>query len=274
MNIKIIIKGFILALILLMNSIIIIPAPAVKTTENQNKELQIITVKIYKSDQSQNHYIYLKENQVEKLDEIFNNIKIKLENSESFNEHRAILFYAIRSFKELGLITDNMDLKEIFQILKTTVYYQILSKCFSNLIYHIKPGAKENYFCTIVAHTNGSHFFRSTGWPVSINWKIAMNNVICYGTYPFPNETDPYPEWSPAEGWVYTKGYLGNINWKGLFYGQISYDYYVAYTFYSVIGVRGFTGLRFEQKDGWVYYYGAALRVKLGSAQPPNPPPQ
>ena len=41
---------------------------------------------------------------------------------------------------------------------------------------------------------------------------------------------------------------------------------YVSFSFYSVIGVRGFKGLRFEQDDSWVYYYGGAIRVKLGLA--------
>lgn len=272
MNNKIIIKGFIIAIILLFSSIII-PTPAVKIKNNEelNNDLQKITVKICNSDQSQNNDIYLTEEQVKELDVVFNNIKLKLENSETIKDYRDILFYAIRSFKDLGLIKNNDDIKKIIQIFKTTIYYQILSRCFSNSKNNPKPGAKENYFCTVVAHTNGSHFFRTTGWPVSFNWKMAINNVVCYGTYPIPDENNPYPEWTPAEGWVYTKGYLGNINWKGTFYGQISYDYYISYTFYSVIGIRGFTGLRFEQKDDWIYYYGAALRVKLGSAVPPNP---
>ncbi len=275
MNNKIIIKGFILVVILLINSIFISSAPAIKINknENQNNSIVKIRVTVCQSNQFQNHDVYLTRQQANKLDEIFKNIEINLKNTKSIKNYNKILFNAIIAFKDLGLITDNMRIREIIKIMKTTMNYQILARIFNKLKNYQGTRTKENLFCTLVGHTNGSHFFRNTGWPVLNIWPISINNVICYGTYPFPSESDPYPDWSPSEGWVYTQGLFGTINWKGEFYGQISHNYFKSFTFYSVIGVRCFTGLRFEQDDGWIYYYGAAVRVKLGSTKPLDPPP-
>jgi hypothetical protein len=267
------IKSFVLVIILLISSIIISPTLAQKTTVDQIKidQYNKIKINIIDNGQNQDYYTYLTDEQVEELDELFINIKEQTINSKTLRDFNKIIFESIKSFRKLGLISDEMDIDKIIRVLKITIFYQSLSRYFDYFIKSTQPRPKENLFCTIVAHTNRSHFFRNTGWPVLTYWPVAINNQICYGTYVFPDENDPFPDWIPAEGWVYTKGWLGDIDWRGEFFGQISYNYFVSFSFYSVIGVRGFTGLRFEQDDEWVYYYGGAIRVKLGSTQPPDP---
>ena len=85
-----------------------------------------------------------------------------------------------------------------------------------------------------------------------------------------------YPHWEyyPAEGWVNTVGLNGKKSWTDSFYGQ-GFWVQIHGVYVGALGVIGFTGLKYgssRNEPGFKsFYFGSALRVKLGSKHPPYP---
>jgi hypothetical protein len=251
--------------------VIKVPAEMTSITENQDNDLTKVTVDVFNKKHIDNYDIYLSENQVEKMDEIFYNIRDKLKNSNSYSDERKILSYAFKSFKELNLINYENDYSFLYKkVLNTQFNNHLLRNVFKRLNKDISP-VNENLLCTIVARCNCTHFFRMFRWPILYNWSIGFNNAVCFGTYLFPNETNPNPSWTPAFGWINSNGFYGFVDWEDWFYGNISHNFYAGFTYYSVPGIRGFTGFKFQQGNGIIYFYGAATRVKLDKCVPPDP---
>ena len=272
MNIRIFIKSLLVITLLIINStVMLISAERTSVSMDKNNEKNILTVKIYDTREIQSYDIFLSDEQEEKLDNVFENIRSKLKNSNSYSDDRKILSYALNSFKELGLITDDNNFRVICKLLITKFFINNIIKKAFNSFKDLSSFVRENILCTIVGKTNCTHFFRMFRWPIWYNWPVGFNNAICFGTYLFENVTNPDPSWSPAVGWVNTNGLYGDVSLSGSFYGGISPNFYAGYTYYSKPGVSGFTGFKFVEEDAKYYFYGAATRVKLDTDVPPDP---
>jgi hypothetical protein len=251
--------------------VIVIPAEKTDIIKNQVNESNKITISICDTEEIQKYDVYITEKQVKKLDDLFNDISSDLKNSNSFNDEKKIYLKALNSFQELNLIKDDITHRIISKILlKKIFYHNILKDIFINSNLGVSQ-ERENILCTIVGKSNCTHFFRMFRWPIWYNWPVGFNNIIGFGTYLFPNETNPNPVWFPSYGWLNSNGLYGYVTWSNWFFGNMSYNFYAGYTYYTVGGVTGFTGFKFEQENRVQYYYGAATRVKLDAKIPPTP---
>jgi hypothetical protein len=99
--------------------------------------------------------------------------------------------------------------------------------------------------------------------PISFGHTIGLG--VSYGTF------HPYStEYSPAEGWVYTNGKNGVIQWDGKLFGIIEFEIpHIIYTYYP--GIIGFTGIKIGSGYPPQYkfsFLGTALFVKIDSKHP------
>lgn len=93
------------------------------------------------------------------------------------------------------------------------------------------------------------------------DYKYRFGDYIGLGNDAF--EQDPIP----SNGWIETDGLLGQLNYTGNMFGQLS-EFVLLILYSTYIGINGFTGVRIEKEDETVYFYGRATRVLIASEPP------
>lgn len=248
------------------------------------KDLVEVIVNICKINKIENYKIILTQKKADELNNLFNNFKVKLDNSLTMKDTIEIYYELVESLNKIGLIPRGVSVQEAKQLI-TDKKSGSNAQHIVNIVNNLEDN--ENMFCYIYGYTSQTCFFTKIGRPIFIFNipPMALANTICYGIWPWPlwpleyksyfqaKKEEPPTYWHPASGYVYTNGLNGKITWNGEFYGQISPDFYSHFFSYTVSGVKGFRGFHFynSNNDSW-YYFGHAMHVKLGTKQPPDPP--
>ncbi len=229
--------------------------------ESVNDELVEISVSFYKSNEMEKHKVMLTLDQVNKLDNIINDIKNDLENSKNIEDTISIFDQAIISFHNLGLLPNHISINEIQKLIKNN-YDNVCS-------YEKKSGLNENLDNDSITNENcyisgeldttfifspaiiGLHNMMLKVWEVGemiseifpwlINEQIIMMWVMVFSLviYKLMNAqlkrrlaigseicvgiTD-FSDTSPVPsfGWISTDGLYGKKNISGYLYGYIS----------------------------------------------------
>jgi len=179
----------------------------------------------------------LTQEQVDELDNHFDNFKVKLDNAITKGDTVEIYNDMVISLDEFGLLPDYMTVDEAQQLVTGKNYplfnSNIVSALFENSnFFCLISGQARNSDCLlffIPVHIGGIMFFGSDKYI----WESSINH---------PND---FPD-NPAKGWVKTNGLLGLKEWNGSFYGAIfpltiGGPFPMMTCYYC--GVVGFTGI-------------------------------
>lgn len=213
------------------------PAFAEESTEPESNLIEV-TIRICKPCNIEEYNLMLTQEQVEKLDNEFDNFKVKLDNAISKRDTIEIYNDMIISLDKLGLFLDYMSLNEAQQLVigrNHLVFGNVLpSKLFDN----------SNFFCSISGRASDSDC-------LLINLPIHIGGIIYFGSYtefhPISGDIINYPTGDHSVGWIKTNGILGNKEWNDSFYGGIfnllinivGLEWWI----YGHVGVVGFTGI-------------------------------
>jgi len=230
------------------------------------------------------HTVQLTQNELHELDEMFDSIGKKLNETESTVEAEAIFFDAINQIDKYGLLggLSSKQLQDLFKI--------ILSKQkktdSSNL------GIKENANCIIAGRVTNAYFFSPTikflnnffeknydlflflillrplllmafasGYPII---PLRLSSTITLGSY-----YEWMLEWSThySTGWIVTAGENRTKKWVGDLLGDLDYiDMSFVGTSLFYVGVDGFFGLKiYNPLTGKTSFIGYAKKVKIES---------
>ena len=224
----------------------------------KKSDLVEVTVSTCKIDEIEDQTMFLTKKQTVYLDNIFNELKNKLKNTDTEEETINIYYEAIESLDQYGLLPDDLTVERAKELVTT------IDNKYTNLIYEsIDQNSNENLLCLVTGVTSDS-------WIGLIPFSgIGLFTIMGFGTY---RHFLGYNSYYPAYGWVYTFGLNGKINWEDtLFYGQF-FRFIVTIMYSCCCGGIGFTGIKYLAADtdtlfGY-YFIGSALKFKLGPNYP------
>ena len=231
-------------------------------------------VQIIRTNKVIEHKIYLTQQQADDLENLIDNIRSDLNNSESIEETTKIYNDAINSFDNLGLFPKNITVDEIKQLVFGETQNLNLIK--------FRRGQRngfENSLCYVIGRTSDTFFislflnFASLikGFLLifvfRFNWifniRILSNGYLGY-TWGEPNSKVIY--YYPVDGWIYTNGINGVKNYSGSFYGNL-YDISSGMGWVNYPGISGFTGICIHKKyPKGAFYIGFALKVSISTS--------
>ena len=292
-------KGMVIAVIFLFIAVSFQPVfaiePSEKVTDSKNVGDEKIeyTIQIIKTNKVIENKVYLTQQQVDNLENLIDEIRADLFDSESQEEINEIYKNAIDSFNNLGLFPEDITINEIRQLvfgetqkLNSIQFKNEISTEFENSKCYIAGETTNTYFVgpasllleflsilsfklsyKIFIFLDLIYFFSflSTIWGFIYDiLRASIGGIVTIGEWVVDEVNDYY---YPAEGWIYTNGINGKKNWTGSFYGQISTrpGFWMT-TLYT--GIVGFTGIRIYKGDDIDYYQGYALKVHVGTEHP------
>ena len=272
-------KKGVIAVIFLFISLAIVPSiHANIQSETLDSELVEITMEVCGLSGQTPKTIQLTREQAEKVERLFDEIKIKLNNVETRVEKVKIFNEAIVELDKYGLLV-GLDVELAKQMVtwrfqnsgnrmclivgrtsETTFYgpgLTILSQIILNLpLYYIKDLYKAFlYFYQIFNICRPINFF-------------GFGHTICMGRY-LIDDVSGGSRHSPASGWITTFGLNGLQRWNGSMYGNLSLSNFERYYGLSGTidypGIAGFIGLKIDLnwlETNW-FYLGSALKVEI-----------
>jgi hypothetical protein len=224
-----------------------------------DKDLVEITIDFCGIANIREQNIQLSKQEVDDLDVLFNDIKLKLENVNGNQEIVEIFNNAVLSLNDFGLLPSDMSVEEVQKLVTNSFRETVtLNERFTN--YQLDNNNNENFNCYIFGKTSWTTFYKPK-WDGEFiyfrNLKLFL--ISLYGEISFGIEHwdwnggsgDHYKE--PAVGWVWTNGTNGVKTWSGdSLWGNLVVDhfeyssfggvYYIEEDFFR--GVTGFTGIR------------------------------
>lgn len=285
-------KGIVIGIICLFIGVGIAPSIiAVDDTVNENEDVEVI-VQICKVFGMKEYKLKLSIEEYEKLENTFDNLKIKLHNSKTREERISILNNAVVSLDSIGILPNSINIKDIQKLITEDNYNFRFSNLFERLNLNNQPQADYNTECSV----SGKITRTEDWWGNKIITKIKTLMAILFCFCPFywyylliPHITFGYASWieyldlpiqlEPSIGWLYTDGENGVVNWEGRLYGQLGkeVDYYYIHGGAKVIenwfiGIRKFTGFNIyieaPKNMSIKYFLGKAKEVSLGLDPP------
>jgi hypothetical protein len=221
-----------------------------------------------------------------KLNELFESIREKLDNTKSMEETIRIYNEAILDLDSYGLL-GSCTVKQIRKLIIGN-FLKTKYICFGDILYNKIQTSDFNGFCLIAGNTDNTYFlpplsmllnklsiirnnqygvdiFCFLGWIraiASIRIPLTFGSGISFGIY----ETMGY-RYYPARGWIRTNGAFGEKYWDDGVYGQISEYQWLYYPDTLYVGVKGFKGIKISEGNSVDDYYflGFANYVNLGS---------
>ncbi len=283
MNIKrsMLYKSLVFVFIILFIGISIQPAIAIVEPESIDVKYFDVTTEFI--GLGKEHTVQLTQQQMDKVEELFESIKLRLDNAETEEETVRIYNEAIVELDSYGLL-GKWSFKQV-QKLITGNFLKTRTYGLNDKLYDKNQILHRNLFCLIAGETTNTYFIpMSSMWLYRLSFlnenfqlllplkllllfislgasvisdmiPFSLGNGIAFGYY----STWTYQEY-PAKGWIHILGVLGHIKKEGDLYGQIFRD--------SHIGVTGFTGIKIENTSSSsynkYYYLGFATRVNVG----------
>jgi len=229
-----------------------------KKSLDNNTDLVEVTISTCRIDSIDDQTEHLTKQQLDILENIFNKLKNDLKNADTKEETLGVYYQAIDSLDQYGLLPNELDAKKAKDLVT-----KIDNRHINFISESASQKSNENILCLVTGVTTDS-------WIGFVPFSgIGLITIMGFGTYHhFLGDYSYYP----AQGWVYTFGLKGKINWEGaLFYGQ--YFRFLATLMYSCYcGGIGFTGLKYLAFDtdtlfGY-YFIGSTLKIKLGPNYP------
>lgn len=277
-------KGLVIAVIFLFIAVSFQPVFAVNIkptdetvveSKSSNDEKVEYVIQIIKTNKIIENKIYLTQLQANDLENLIDNIRADLNNSESFEESSEIYNNAINSFDNLGLFPEDITIDEIKQLVFGETQ-KLSSIKFKNKI----SSEFENSKCYVSGKTTDTYFLRPSfaflllifgqlmiWFSFLLFWffPIRIGYIVYLGETHREPSSHPIIYYYPAVGWIYTNGLNGEKKYSGTFYGNIidRSPYEAIFIYYP--GIFGFTGIRIG-KNGWtssVFYMGYALKVAI-----------
>lgn len=263
-------------------------APSINANINNDSELVEITTEICGMGGGK-HTVQLTKEEAEEVDRIFENIRGKLNTTDSREEAEKIFNEAIMELNRYGLL-GGLSVKQVQWIFS---FYNAIQRYIDINV----MSENENYLCLIAGKATNIRFF---GLPyrlisfistlirgfvpdlfyvlyfimgeLSVLYSIIplkLGGHIAFGYYlwAWEHAGDIYP----SSGWVYTLGLNGVKDWSDSFYGHISI-LSIPRTISRLdefIGATHFIGLNINNAESEeTFFIGTALRVKIGTQVP------
>lgn len=210
-----------------------------------------VTVEICNTFGGKDKTIKLSKQNADLLSNILDDIKNDLVKANTQEEIIAIFNESIKSIKDYGLLGGNLDI-EAQQILKRSNFNRKFANL-SEIIHSMSLWlSDENFLCSIAGNTTNTHFLRFSN--LFSNYFISFGNFERCG-YGFIK--------IPSDGWVWSQGIMGVVNWTGEFYGNLHPYLFLGLNAWSFLGISGFKGIRISYENGYTYFFGSALRIRL-----------
>jgi len=239
-----------------------------KTVDDEKIEY---TIQIIKTNKVIENKVYLTQQQADELENLIENIRADLNNSETQEETKEIYNNAVNSFNNLGLFPENITIDEIKQLvygetqnLHSIKFREDTREGFENRFCHVSGQTSETFFLSLFLNIASLIKGYLLIFIFRLSWifNIRILSIGYLGNiWVWPNTK--YVEYYPAHGWIYTNGKNGVKNYSGYFYGNLV-DVHPGYgrTYYP--GISGFTGITIHRKNiPGVYYFGYALKVAI-----------
>ena len=271
-------NGLVVGVILLFVGVAV--QPSIASVQQESIDVKYFDVTTEFIGLGKEHTVQLTQQQMDKVEELFESIKLRLDNAETEEETVQIFNEAIVELDSYGLL-GKWSVKQV-QKLVTGNFLKTRTNGLNDKLYDKNQILHRNFFCLIAGKTTNTYFISmcfmwlsrlyflienfqllylfmaiiSLGVSVISDMiPFSLGNGIAFGYY----STWTYEEY-PAKGWIHILGLLGHIKKDGDLYGQIFPD--------SYIGVTGFTGIKIENTSfgsyNEYYYLGFATRVNVG----------
>jgi len=230
------------------------------------------------------HTVQLTQNELYELDELFDSIGKRLNETKSTTEAKVIFYDAIEQLSKYGLLS-GLSAKQVQDLFKIILSNQ--KKIDSDSL-----GIKENSNCIIAGRVTGAFFFSPAikflnnfleenydfflfliflrplllmtfafGYPII---PLRLGSTITLGGY-----TEWMMEWAThySNGWIVTAGENRTKKWVGDLLGDLDYiDMSFVGTNLFYVGVDGFFGLKiYNPLNGKTSFMGYAKKVKIES---------
>lgn len=275
-------KSLVIGMVVLFIGVAFTPSTyANVSTTSVDNELVNITIEICGIGSKQEYIIQLSEQDAIKLDVLFNDIELKLDNINTKQETVEIFNDVVLSLNEIELLPSDMSIKEVEQLVTNGNHEAITLNKIND---RIQPdnNEDENFDCFIVGKTSSTTFIK-TGLHILFQnilpILILSNTTIAFGFDGWSwggGSGDYFRE--PANGWVWTNGVNGIKTWnEDSLWGNLGSYYYtwggwVWYEYWFHKGATGFTGIRIKGLSD-SYFFGTASHVSLSSEFPGKNPP-
>jgi hypothetical protein len=289
-------KGLVITVIFLFIAVSFQPAIAVEPSEKltDNDEKIEYTIQIIKTNKVIEKKVYLTQQQADELENLIENIRADLFNSETQEETNEIYNNAVNSFNNLGLFPEDITLNEIKQLVigETQKLYSIkfkneMSNGFENSLcfvsgdswttYFLRPGLfvllkMIGLFSTLLPYISSSFELKNANesslgyfWFYLLFFPFRIGDIVYLGETMWYWFGDPEPiDYIPAVGWISTVGTNGIKNHKGSFFGNLlekKSPRDSMWVYYP--GIFGFTGIRINKSPNSAFYMGFALKVSI-----------
>jgi hypothetical protein len=257
-------KLLVIGIIVLFVGLAFIPSfNAVSVQMCNNNEMIQIKVEMCKIGGNKEYTLWLTQEESEKLDVLIDDFKVKLGNSEGLEDTKEIHCDMIISLCELGILPDDFDITNRNTILQDVyslgaiipLIHSFMDIINYRYLFPDMMNGNSNYFCYLSGEMSKT-IYRL----FCIGFGIHFYDIIHGDIYDFP-----------ANGWLYTDGWLGNVSRDGSFYGGLGPNMYVGHRTYGRAygptnlfrGVVGFSGTKIEKGTEHYFYQGFAYVVKF-----------
>ena len=266
-------KSLVIGMVVLFIGVAFTPSiyANVSKTSVDNESVDI-TIEICGICSKQEYIIQLSEQDAIKLDVLFNDIELKLDNVNTKQETVEIFNDVVLSLNEIGLLPSDMSIKEVQQLV-TKVNHEIIPLNKINDKIQLGINDNENFDCFILGKTSWTTFIKP-GWDIFFSnllpLLILSNGSIAFGEecWDWNGGSGDYHK-EPASGWVWTKGSNGVITWKGdSLWGNLGSRFYaysfggIRYEYLFYQGATGFKGIRILGFQG-DRFFGSASHVSI-----------
>ena len=268
-------RGFTASIIALLIALAFSPSIFANTQQEilEGKQVEL-TTEICGLPGKKPQTVQLTQEQADEVDRLFDEIKIKMDNTASREETVEMFNKAIVELDKYGLLS-GLNVEQAQRLVTGKNQNLRTGKLFDKLISNpLFQYSIDNIFCLIAGNNIDIVFVSVWGLLLYrlaliindsaysgllvdlVTWIIDYYNPICIGRILW---------YSPrSTGWVVTVGVMGKKSWDGQLIGTLPYPFYPLMR----AGVRGFTGYKilFDEPDKYKYLYlGTALTVGIDS---------
>ena len=221
------------------------------------------------------HTSYLTEEEAEEVKRLFENIRGRLNTTDSREEAEKIFKDAVVELDAFGLL-GGMSVKQAQKLVTGRYQNTRIIKKFGSMSDRNRNFSNSELLCLTAGFATNSFIMGPFSFlsllflpPIGAGltfilyvFPIAVFGFMVFGDYSIGQHAVYYP----AEGWIRTIGLTGLNKWDGKFNGQLlRIDFGLGGEF---LGGIGFTGLRIHYGFFNTLFLGSALLMKIGPKHP------